>query len=313
MNKHSETSHDPIGLGILFGGGAALIWGAWPVITALGVQASLSPLQLVMLRIFVSAPLLLPWVFRGRNSWREWRRVLLLSLLAGAPYSFIASSGFSYTSATHGGVIIPGTIMLTSLFASHFFLHDRLNRFRILGAIGILVGLALLAFGAAGGGNSASLIGDLIFAAAGVLWASYTLLLRLWPMDPVVVTARVAFVSLFWVGAALPFTGIPDFSDIPTDMLTLQIVWQGTISSVLAIIFFNKGVAILGAARASVLNAIIPVVSTLLAFFILSEVPTGLEQAGLLSILIGIFIAMFLTPKPQQKPHNKPVVTSPEN
>jgi len=297
MNKYSKISNDPVGLGILFGGSAALIWGAWPVITALGVQASLSPFQLVILRIFVSAPILLPWVFRGRNSWQEWRRVFLLSLLAGAPYSYIASSGFNYSSATHGGVIIPGTIMLTGLFASHFFLGDRLNRFRVLGAIGILIGLVFLAFGAAKGGNSASIIGDLMFATAGVLWASYTLMLRVWPVDPVVITARVSFVSLFWVGLALPFTGMPSFSEVPTDMLTMQIIWQGTISSVLAIILFNKGVAILGAARASVLNAIIPVVSTALAFFILSEVPTGLEQAGLLSILVGIFVAMFMKPK----------------
>jgi len=304
MNNHNQISNDPVGLGILFGGSAALVWGAWPVITALGVEASLSPFQLVILRVFISAPLLLPWVFRGNNSWREWRRALLLSLLAGGPYSFVASSGFQFTSATHGGVIIPGTIMLTSLFASHVFLNDRLNRFRILGAIGILVGLALLALGGSKGGDSASLLGDLMFVLAGILWSSYTLLLRAWPVDPVVVTARVAFISLFWVGAALPFTGMPDFSGVPTGMLTLQILWQGVVSSVLAIIFFNKGVAILGAARASVLNAIIPVVSTLLAFFILSEVPTGLEQAGLLSILIGIFIAMFLTPKSQHEPES---------
>jgi len=292
-----------INLGILFGGTAALIWGAWPVITALGVHASLSPYQLVLLRIFVSATILLPWVFRGKNSLRDWARIGLLSLVAGAPYSYIASSGFNYTSATHGGVIIPGTIMLTSLFASHFFLGDRLNRYRTTGAICIILGLLLLAAGAGGGEEAgSSLVGDLMFFTAGVMWASYTMLLRVWPVDPVVVTARVAFASLFWILLAQPFMPSIDFSNVPTGMLVLQLVWQGVISSVLAIILFNKGVAIMGAAHASVLNAMIPVVSTVLAFIVLSEVPTGLEQAGLISILVGIAVAMFLKPKPAVEP-----------
>jgi len=303
MADEISTKHNTAKLGILFGGIAALIWGAWPVITTLGTQASLTPYQFVLLRFFVSAPILLPWVFRGNNSLREWGKVIALSLLAGIPYSFIASSGFQYSSATHGGVIIPGTIMLTGLFASHFFLGDRLNRYRLMGAFGIILGLALLALGApdSDGGRS-SLTGDLMFFTAGVLWTGYTLLLRVWPMDPVIVTARIAFVSLIWVMLALPFTGAGDFSSVPTGMLVIQIVWQGIISAVLAIILFNKGVAILGAARASVLNALIPVISTILAFVVLAEVPTGLEQAGLISILLGIAVAMFLNPRKTSKP-----------
>ena len=87
------------------------------------------------------------------------------------------------------------------------------------------------------------------------------------------------------------------FSNVPTGMLSTQAVWQGMISSVIAIIMFNRGVGILGPARAGVLNAIIPVLSTILAFVFLSEVPTLIEAAVLLAILLGIGVAMFLSPK----------------
>jgi len=307
MTGKPSAKNDNTRLGILFGGTAALIWGAWPVITTLGVDANLTPYQLVLLRVLVSAPILLPWVLRGKNTLRDWAKALVLSVLAGVPYSFIASSGFQYSSATHAGVIIPGTIMLTGLFTSHIFLRDRLNRHRLIGAFSIMIGLLLLAAGATNSdGSNASLIGDLMFFTAGILWSGYTLMLRIWPMDPVVITARVAFLSLIWIGLAQPFAPNFDFSNVPTKMLVLQILWQGIVSSVFAIISFNKGVAILGAARASVLNALIPAVSTVLAFVVLSEVPTGLEQAGLLAILLGIATAMFLKPGKGKGPGSVP-------
>jgi len=304
MVSSNELSLNPtLKLGVLFGSSAALIWGAWPVVTSLGVDANLSPYQLVILRVFIAGPLLLPWALKGAHSKKEWGKVAVLALVAGAPYSYIVSSAFQFTSATHGGVIIPGTIMLTSLFASHFFLKDRLNRYRLLGAAGIILGLGLLASGAQQiAGAPASTTGDLLFFAGGIMWGTYTLLLRVWPMDPIVVTARVAFVSLAWVSIIHPFMPDADFSAVPTDMLVTQALWQGVISSVVAIILFNRGVAIMGPARAAVLNAIIPVVSTVLAFLILSEIPTFIEAIGLVCIMAGIAAAMFLTPKPKTVP-----------
>ena len=298
MNTTNAISPENLKLGLIFGGVAALIWGAWPVVTALGVEASLTPYQLVMLRVFIAGPLLLPWALKGTHCVREWGKVLLLSVFAGAPYSYIVSSGFQFTTATHGGVILPGTIMLASLLGSHFFLADRLNRYRIIGAGFILAGLFLLATGTPQiAGAPSSITGDLLFVAGGFLWAAYTMLLRVWPMDPIVVTARVSFVSLIGMALVHPFTSDVDFSNLSTNMLLLQAVWQGIVSSVLAIILFNRGVALLGPARATVANAIIPVISTMLAFLILSEVPTKIEAVGLLAIIVGILVAMFLTPK----------------
>jgi len=302
VSKEDLDNNPALKMGMVFGSSAALIWGAWPVITALGVDASLSPYQLVMLRVFIAGPLLLPWAVKGAHSLRGWAQVGVLAILSGAPYSYVVSSGFQYTSATHGGVIIPGTIMLASLFASHLFLGDRLNRFRLLGAGGIILGLVLLAAGAPKiEGAPSSIAGDLFFFTGGLMWATYTLLLRVWPMDPIVVTARVALVSLVGLSMVHPFVADVGFSEVPTSMLVGQGLWQGIISSVFAVILFTRGVGIMGAARAGVLNAIIPVVSTILAFLVLSEVPTSLEAIGLLSILVGIGTAMFLTPKTARK------------
>lgn len=301
--RASNDNHNKAGLGILFGCIAALIWGTWPVVTAIGVKADFTPYELVFLRLMIAAPLLLPWAFRGDNSLKAWGRSAVLSLLAGGTYSYITASGFQYTSAMHGGVIIPGGVMLVSLIASHFLLQDKLTRNRVIGAGAIIAGLIFLSLGSPEQtGAKSSLFGDSLFLLAGFLWAGYTLLLRIWPMDPIVVTARVSLISLVGVLLAYPFSGGVDFSDTPTSMLLTQAAWQGVLSAVVAIIFFNKGVAILGAARAGVLNAFVPVVATLMAFLILAEVPTVAEQIGLLFILSGIGAIMFLKTKPTPTP-----------
>ncbi|MEX0300592.1 MAG: DMT family transporter, partial [Kordiimonas sp.] len=265
MSVRTKPKHHNVNIGVLYGCIAALIWGTWPVVTAIGVKADFTPYELIFLRLTIAGPILLPWAFRGDNSPKSWGQAAVLSLLAGGTYSYVTASGFQYTSAMHGGVIIPGAVMLVSLIASHFLLKDHLTRNRAIGGAAILVGLTLLALGS-GNQNQmqSSLFGDGLFFFAGIMWASYTLLLRAWPMDPITVTARVSLISLMGVLLAYPFSGGVDFSDTPTSMLLTQAAWQGILSSVVAIIFFNKGVAILGAARAGVVNAFVPVVATVM-------------------------------------------------
>ncbi len=303
MSVRTNTKLSNTNIGVLYGCIAALIWGTWPVVTAIGVKADFTPYELIFMRLTIAGPLLLPWAFRGDNSLKSWGQATILSFLAGGTYSYVTASGFQYTSAMHGGVIIPGAVMLVSLIASHFLLKDHLTRNRAIGGAAILVGLAFLALGS---GNQSqmqsSLFGDGLFFFAGIMWASYTLLLRVWPMDPIIVTARVSLISLTGVLIAYPFSGGVDFSDTPTSMLLMQAAWQGVLSSVVAIIFFNKGVAILGAARAGVVNAFVPVVATVMAFLILAEVPTAMEQIGLLIILSGIGVIMLMKAKPAAAP-----------
>lgn len=294
----TENHMADIKKGMLFGGAAAVIWGAWPVVTSLGVDAAITPYQLVLLRFFIAGPLLLPWALKGPHRLADWLKILVFAIFAGIPYSFVVSSGFQYASATHAGVIIPGTIMLTSLIGSHLFLGDKMHRFRLIGGGAILAGLWLLAVGAPEtAAASQSLTGDLMFFTGGLMWATYTMLLRVWPVDPIMVTARVAFVSLLLLTVLFPVLPDTGFGTADTNVVLLQGLWQGVISSVLALVLFNRGVALMGPARASVTNAIIPVISTILAFLILSEVPTTIEAMGLASILTGIGIAMFMAPK----------------
>lgn len=288
----SPTSLGPVPtIGLLCGLGAAFIWGTWPVVTSIGVNAeALTPFQLVLLRFAVAGPLLFPFAFRGNPSLKDWGKAFLMMLGAGFTYSLLVSSAFEYAPAGHGGVIIPGTMLVVSITAAHFFFGERLTRRRILGASAILFGLFLLA----SGGEADSLRGDLMFMAGGVMWAAYTFMVRLWPMDGLVVAARISVLSLMIVGAGALFGLADGISDVATDTLVSQGIWQGVVSAILALVLFNKAVGHLGSSRAATLNALIPVVAVLLAFLVLDEIPTTAEFMGLVAIIGGISFAMGL-------------------
>jgi len=281
-------------IGIVCGLSAAFIWGTWPVVTSIGVNAdALSPFHIVLLRFAVAGPLLLPFAFRGRPGLREWGQAFVMMLGAGFTYSLVVSSAFQYAPAGHGGVIIPGTMLVTSLILAHFWFGEKITRARAIGAAAILVGLICLA----GGGITPSLKGDLLFMAGGFLWAGYTFFVRLWPTNGLVIAARVSVLSLLLVAVGSLFGFADGITSVSTETLLTQGLWQGVVSAILALVLFNKAVGYLGTSRAATLNALIPVVAVILSFFVLGEEPTPVELLGLVAIIGGIGVAMGLRPR----------------
>jgi drug/metabolite transporter (DMT)-like permease len=77
----------------------------------------------------------------------------------------------------------------------------------------------------------------------------------------------------------------------PPRVLLPQIIVQGVLSGVVAVLAFSRSVQILGAARASVFPALVPVSATLLGIPIVGEIPTAMQGAGLAIVSLGLIIA----------------------
>ena len=89
-------------VGILCGLAAALIWGAWPVVSRLGVEAALSPYDVAALRFGVAGLILLPLLLRRAPRALDglgWPRALLLACGAGVPYVAVTVEGLRYAPA----------------------------------------------------------------------------------------------------------------------------------------------------------------------------------------------------------------------
>ena len=74
-------------------------------------------------------------------------------------------------------------------------------------------------------------------------------------------------------------------------MLTMQLIAQGLGAGLLAVLAFNRAAELLGSGRAAFFGAIVPGAASLLAIPVLGEVPSGLQVAGIVAVVIGLLIA----------------------
>jgi drug/metabolite transporter (DMT)-like permease len=91
------------------------------------------------------------------------------------------------------------------------------------------------------------------------------------------------FIWLFWDSSKL--------LQIPASDLLFQGFYQGVLMGALTIFSLGRSTMLLGAPAAAMSLALLPVASFLLAFLILSEIPTAFEILGAIAISLGAFLA----------------------
>ncbi|MDP3082213.1 MAG: DMT family transporter [Rubrivivax sp.] len=285
-----------LGWGLL----AAAIWASYTVLARLAVKAGLSPGDLTLLRFAPGALLMAPLLWRW--GWRDlagigWGRGLLLTVLAGPGFSLLFMTGFSLAPLAHGAVIAPACQMLAGLGLSAWLAHQRWTRDSVLGAGFVVLGLAFM------GGDSLlhpesalTLVGDGLFAAAGVCWGLFGALSRRWQVDPLRVTAVVVVLSfLLFAPFFLALADLSRLASASTGMLVMQVLAQGLGAGLVAVLAFSRAAALLGSGRAAFFGALVPGAASLLAIPVLGEVPSALQVLGILAVVSGLLVAFGAT------------------
>jgi len=135
--------------------------------------------------------------------------------------------------------------------------------------------------------------GDALFLLSSVLWAGFTLLIRIWRIDAVRATSVVAVLSLcVVVPIYFRYRGWAHLAELPRAAFVFQAVLQGLLQSVITIMAFSRAVAILGVSRAVLFPAIVPAISVLIGIPTLGEIPTALQLAGVVIVSAGMLVAV---------------------
>lgn len=278
-------------IGTLCGIGAAFGWGAGFVAAKHGISIGFSPADLAFHRFFWSGLLLMPFALRAGIAdfgGIGWGRGLLMTVLAGPPQALTAYTGFILVPLGHGTTIQPACAALFGLILATVVLRERPSAHRIAGGITIIVGLLVFGAESIATIGSHGVGGDLLFAAAGLFWATFGTLLRLWQVSGMRAVGVVSALSII-VFAPLHalFVGYDGILHMSLADNMLQIVVQGLLAGVLPIFLFARAVTLLGAGRAATFPALVPGFGLIIGYLALGIVPSLAQIAGLVIVVIG--------------------------
>jgi drug/metabolite transporter (DMT)-like permease len=275
--------------GIASGTGAALFWAAGFAAAQHGIAAGLTPADIAFHRYVWVGLGFLP--FLARDGLADlggigWPRALALTVFCGPIFSVISYAGFILVPLGHGGVIQPSCAALGGLALAALVLNEKLPAQRLFGAGIIVIGLMVIGGEALATIGTHGLLGDFSFAVAGLMFAGFSTLLRLWritPMRAVAVTCAVSVIDLPLHWLLFGFDGM-----IARGLYEnlLQIVVQGVVAGAAATYLYARAVVLLGSGRASVFASLVPGF-TLLIGALLGQMPTLPQLAGFAIVLIG--------------------------
>ena len=291
-----------------------LIWTLFIVVARYMALRGLTPLDIVLCRMVGASLVLLPWGYfmvrkmRAANPQAKtflglsplpWRVTCMVGAFGGVAYAVLAYSAFVYAPASHGSVLLPGMLPLTTALLSVWLLHEHLSGGRLLGLGFILCG-GLLVGGASllkafDGGDVWK--GDLLFVCASTTWATYTVTCRKHALAAVPATiAVIVFCAITYVPvyALLVATGVlhSKLATAPGSEILFQALWQGGGSVVISGISFTKMVQYFGPIRSTMLTAIVPGSSAIAAVVFLNEPLYWNLVAGLVLVTLGIVVGV---------------------
>jgi len=224
----------------------------------------------------------------------SWKILALLALLSVPLFQTMVYQGLRTTTAINA-VLMNSSGPAFTIAASWLLDRERATPRQILGMLISLAGIVIIMTG----GEPARLLhlelhsGDAWIIAAIPLWALYSVLLKRRPAE----LGGVAFlfvISVMGVGMLAPFY-VADTLMGPPRALTVEaalaIVYVGIAASVIAFIFWNKGVALVGANAAGFTLHLLPAFGTILAIVFLGEQFRAFHAAGIATILAGVLLA----------------------
>lgn len=274
----------------------ALFW-AGNFVVGRAVALSIPPATLACLRWMLAFLILLPfaWSYLRREmpvAMRHWKMIVLLGLLGPASFNTLAYAGLAHTDALNGLVVNAAGPMFIAAAAFLIF-GDRLTVYQFAGLIlGLMGVLLVLTHGEPHQLAELRLnIGDLFLLGAISVWGIYTAFLRERP-------------ALSWQSFCALTFGVGGLANIPLaamehaagrsfvfDAPNLAAVgYVAIFPSLIAYIFYNRGVELIGAARAGMYLFLIPAFGAILAMVFLGEELRLFHLVAVMLIIGGVRI-----------------------
>jgi drug/metabolite transporter (DMT)-like permease len=255
------------------------------------------PVTLACLRWSLASLIFLPFAWphlraEAPQIAKSWRIIVFLGFIGAGCYNTLSYLGLVSTEALNGLVMNAAGPMFIALTAWSLF-GDRLLIGQLIGMTMGFAGVLLII----GKGNLASLAafkfnpGDILLVGAMFTWSIYTAFLRKRPPISwqslswtIYAVAAVSNLPFALIEHALGYTMRADFATAATAG------YAAIFPSLIAYIFYNRGVELLGPARAGLYLFLVPVFGALLAMVFLGEKLYPFHALGFALIVAGVLV-----------------------
>lgn len=278
---------------------AALFW-AGNFVLARAMHEAIPPIGLAFWRWAAASALVVPFVWRPlRRHWPLLRarlgRMLILAILGVSVFNTFVYIGLQTTTATNS-VLIQSTMPVQILLVNWLLFRAPVRAAEVSSILLSLCGVAFIV----SAGDPTRLIhggwtgGDLWILAAAMVWALYSVLLRWRPadLDPqaflgfTLVCGWLVLLPLYLIevglGRAVEWT-------LP---VAATVAYVAVFPSILAYLFWNRGVAVLGANAAGHFIHLMPVFGSVMAVLFLGETLGWHHLIGVLMVATGILLPL---------------------
>lgn len=265
-----------------------------------GARGDIPPLAFAFWRWAIAFMLILPLALPHlKEQWpllkKGWKPVVFLGLLGVGGYNTFAYMALQNTTATNA-TLLNSFIPIATIAISWAFLGKHLRRIEGIGVLISLCGaMTIISRGDLAVLTHLNLnVGDLWMLMAVLDWAIYTIGLAWRPagVHPMLMLGALTAVGLSALAPAYAWEMMQGQSiNLNAGSLT-ALAYVGIFPSFIGYIFYNKGVAEVGASQASLFIHLMPVFGTLLSFIFLGEIPLWYHYAGIGLIFTGIWLTM---------------------
>ena len=258
------------------------------------VVATVQPMEAGLLRFILAALVLVAMAAYHRQSIPLVRHGFILAALAVigvAGFNVLFFFAMQKTSAVNGALIM-GTNPLVTAFMAVFILGERPQTRHLIALPIAFAGVALVVLG---NGASVSLsMGDALMIGANLSWASYNVMARRWMPSGSAIgnTAAIMIFSALSIGGVMVSMDTP--MAVPGLVAGSALAIMALAGTVMAYMFYNHGIAKLGAGKAALFMNLVPVWA-MVTSMAMGVDPTQIQLIGGAVVIAAVMYAL----KPQ--------------
>jgi drug/metabolite transporter (DMT)-like permease len=281
----------------------AVIWGVNASVMKEAV-AQMPPLVFNAARMGLASIALVALAFGARRlvlSRRDLTVLLALGVLGTGLYQFFMIEGLARTRAGTTALILSSGPAFVALFGRMLGV-ERITRRGMVGITLSMMGIALVALTQPDElSRRATLVGSALVLIACICWSLFSVLVKPYAnrLDGRLVTA----VTIIGGTVPLSLLALPRVTEVAWSRLPLDvwgaIVYSGLASMVIAYLFWNRGVRLLGPTRTAMFGNLQPLVALAAARIMLGERPGGWQLVGAVAIIAGVLLTRAAEPWPE--------------